>query len=553
MRKDLIMDKYLAYEQLKEKGFELYGHAPAYGGAGTEEVLFSLDVYRSYYVYEHDAKENDFLAYCKKLEENNFELFAKKQVNGNLFATYTDGENIVNVSYISYIDVDRYVVRDMSYVLISVDSTKNSVLPCKCEAFEEITAVSVSVVNMLTIIIKLLDGRFLVIDGSVYSNTDHIYDELCKQNVRDGKPVVAAWMFSHAHGDHVGGFIGILEKYADKVDVQSVIHNFPGEHIYGNNQNYMEGMPNREGDYMTDRSNKIHRLMGENMPSGKFAIAHAGQTFEYPGVKLEVLMTSENIYKTRMFDTNMSSVVYMLTMPGGKMLALGDAVDAESKLLRRIYGKALKCDAVVLAHHAYNGGDEEMYHYAGAKAAIWSHTYEEILNKDLIGNFTNHFDFNSAKYNFIMSSGDAAMTLYADMSEDEIARFARKADVKSPAPVDYEARQNPKVCLTKEHLEKGFGNAPRYYGTGEDTQVLTVNEAEKSYTVTVEGVSEYDFDYYRNSLKRDGYWPKEKIETEDAIHTVYVSPDHTVLIDYLKNSAKIVVTVGRVGKDILVY
>lgn len=547
------MDNYLAFDQLKDKDFDLYGHAPVYEGAGEEEVMFSLDVYRSYYVYEHGAKENDFHDYCKKLTENGFELFASKQANGNLFATYTDGVNIVNVSYISYKDTDRYVVREMSYVLISVDSVKNSTLPCKCEAFSEITAVSVSVVNMLTIIIKLLDGRFLVIDGSVYSNTDHIYDELCKQNVLEGKPVVAAWMFSHAHGDHVGGFIGILEKYADKVEVQSVIHNFPGEQIYGNNQNYMEGMPNREGDYMTDRSNKIHRLMGENMPSGKFVIAHAGQTFEYPGVKLEVLMTSENIYKTRMFDTNMSSVVYMLTMPDGKMLALGDAVDAESKLLRRIYKNDLKCDVVVLAHHAYNGGDEEMYHYAGAKAAIWSSTYEEAFGRGVVGNFTNHFDFNSVKYNFMMSNNDAAMTLYTGMSEEEIARFDRKAEIKSPAPVDYEARQNPKVCLTKAHLDAGFGNAPRYYGTGEDTQVLTVNEAEKTYTVTVEGVGEYDFDYYRNSLKRDGYWPKDQTVTDECIHTVYVSPDHTVLIDYFKNSSKIVVTVGRVGKDVLVY
>ena len=293
--------------------------------------------------------------------------------------------------------------------------------------------------------------------------------------------------------------------------------------------------------------------MGENMPSGKFVIAHAGQTFEYPGVTLEVLMTSENIYKTRMFDTNMSSVVYMLTMPGGKMLALGDAVDAESKLLRRIYKKALKCDAVILAHHAYNGGDEEMYHYAGAKAAIWSSTYEEAFGRRVVGDFTNHFDFNSVKYNFMMSNNDAAMTLYTGMSEEEIARFDRKAEIKSPAPVDYEARQNPKVCLTKAHLDAGFGNAPRYYGTGEDTQVLTVNEAEKTYTVTVEGVSEYDFDYYRNSLKRDGYWPKDKTVTDECIHTVYVSPDHTVLIDYFKNSSKIVVTVGREGKDVLVY
>lgn len=546
-------EKILAKSELEKRNIEEYGKAPAYEGSGVEEVAFSLDAYRSYYVYEHDANESDYYAYCQKLVESGFECFSSKQANGNLFATYTDGENIVNVSYISYKDVDRYVVREMSYVLISVDSVRNSNLPCKAEKFEAVTSVTVSVINMLTIIVKLLDGRFLVIDGSVYSNTDHIYDELCKQNVLEGKPVVAAWMFSHAHGDHVGGFIGILEKYGDKVEVQSVIHNFPGEHQYGNNKNYMEGMPNREGEYMTNRSNTIHRLMNEQGKGDRFVIAHAGQIFEYPGVKLEVLMTAENIYKTRMFDTNMSSVVYMLTMPGGKMLALGDAVDAESKLLRRVYGKDIKCDAVVLAHHAYNGGDEEMYYDTGAKAAIWSSTYEGAFERKLPGDFTNHFDYYGVKYNFMMSNNDAAMTLYQGMSEEEVARFDRKADVRRYAPVDYEARKNPKICLTQKHLDEGFGNAPRYYGTGEDTQVLTVNEAEKSYTVTVEGVSEYDFDYYRNSLKRDGYWPKEKTETEDAIHTVYTSPDHTVLIDFFKNSAKIVVTVGREGKDVLVY
>ena len=152
-----------------------------------------------------------------------------------------------------------------------------------------------------------------------------------------------------------------------------------------------------------------------------------------------------------------------------------------------------------------------------------------------------------------MEYNNLAVFCKTDIQFNTVPCFYRKAEIKSPAPVDYEARQNPKVCLTKAHLDAGFGNAPRYYGTGEDTQVLTVNEAEKTYTVTVEGVGEYDFDYYRNSLKRDGYWPKEKTETDEVIQTVYVSPDHTVLIDYFKNSSKIVVTVGRVSKDVLVY
>ena len=538
----------LAYSLMKEHDSDMYGYAPAYEGTGTEELVYSLDDYKSYYVYEHGAGAGDFHDYCAKLVREGFELYSSNEANGNLFATYTDKDNIVNVAFVSYRDVDKYIVRDVSYVVISVDSVRNSSLPCKAEPYEKICDVQLSSLScVLTAVVRLEDGRFLVIDSCVGSAADTIYEALCRLNVRGGKPVVAAWMFSHAHGDHVGGFIGILDKYADKIEVERVIHNFPGEQIYGENRNYMEGVPNVEGDWMTRRSREIYRLMKEKMPSGRFTIAHAGQIFEYPGVKLEVLMTTENLYKKHMFDSNMSSAIYSLTMPGGRLIALGDAVDGESKTLRKMYGKALKSDLVFLAHHGYNGGDEEMYHDIGAKVALWPCGRAGIEGN--AGSYVNHFDCNSVKYNLCLPDGESEILLYDGMTDAEIKKFDYPHNLpKSDTAVCYDARKNPKHYLTEAQLGEGYGDAPRYYGKGEETETFVIDPESKTYEITISGVTRYEYDYYWNTFKRDGYVRMEESRDGDARYVTFADLLNEAHLSYVDGVIK--VKVGPAGKNV---
>lgn len=537
----------LAYSLMKEHDSDLYGYAPAYEGSGEEELVYGYDLFKSYYVYEHGASEKDYHDYCKKLESCGFELYSSNAANGNLFATYFDGENIVNVSYISYKDTDKYVVRNVSYVLISVDSIRNSTLPCKAEKFEEVTTVKVSLVGFTALMVRLTDGRFLVIDGGM--DRDRIYNALCEQNVLGGKPIVAAWMFSHAHGDHMNGFYHTLEDHADDVVIERIIHSFPGESLYLPYKNYMEGLPNIEGEWMGRRNIKMHAYITEKMPECRYTIAHAGQIFEYAGVKLEVLQTSENLYKTQMIDSNMSSVIYSFTMPGGRMIALGDAVDLASKTLRKIYGDSLKSDAVVLAHHAYNGGDEEMYANIGAKAAIWPLTLEELTAKNMVNDFTNHFDYNSAKYNFIMSRDESAMVLCDGMSAEEIEHFTPKFEVESPFVSNYAARSNPKNYLTEEQYNEGFGDAPRYYGRGEDRDTFAIDHESKTYELTISGVTRYEYDYYWNSLKRGGYVRLEECCDENTPSVVFVDTHNAVRLSYA--DGLLTIKVGPQGVDVL--
>ena len=537
----------LAYSLMKEHDSDMYGYAPAYDGEGVEELVYAYDLFKSYYVYEHGAGEKDYRDYCAKLESCGFALYSSNSANGNLFSTYFDGENIVNVSYISYKDVDKYVVRNVSYVLISVDSIRNSTLPCKAEPFEAITEANVSLVGFTALMIRLLDGRFLVIDGGM--DRDRIYNALCEQNVRGGKPVVAAWMFSHAHGDHMNGFYHTLEDHADDIVIERIIHSFPGESLYMPAKNYMEGAPNPEGEGMNRRNDKMHAYITEKMPECKYTVAHAGQIFEYAGVKLEVLMTSENLYKKQMFDSNMSSVVYAFTMPDGRFIALGDAVDGASKMLRKIYGKSLKCDAVALAHHAFNGGDEEMYYDMGAKVAIWPLSLEDLIDRKLIGNYTNHFDYNSVKYNFIMQKKEPAMVLYRGMSAEEIEYFTPKFDVKSPDAVCYEDRKNPKHYITEAQLAEGYGDAPRYYGKGEESETFVIDPATKTYEVKISGVTRYEYDYYWNSLKRDGYVRMDEHSDGDACYVTFADPLNEVHLSFV--DGVITAKVGPVGKNVL--
>ena len=532
---------------MKEHDSDMYGYAPAYDGEGVEELVYAYDLFKSYYVYEHGAGEKDYRDYCAKLERSGFELYSSNSANGNLFSTYFDGENIVNVSYISYRDVDKYVLRNVSYVLISVDSVRNSTLPCKAEPFEAITEANVSLVGFTALMIRLLDGRFLVIDGGM--DRDRIYNALCAQNVRGGKPVVAAWMFSHAHGDHMNGFYHTLEDHADDIVIERIIHSFPGESLYMPAKNYMEGAPNPEGEGMNRRNDKMHAYITEKMPECKYTVAHAGQVFEYAGVKLEVLMTSENLYKKQMFDSNMSSVVYAFTMPDGRFIALGDAVDGASKMLRKIYGKSLKCDAVALAHHAFNGGDEEMYYDMGAKVAIWPLSLEDLIDRKLIGNYTNHFDYNSVKYNFIMQKKEPAMVLYRGMSAEEIEYFTPKFDVKSPDAVCYEDRKNPKHYITEAQLAEGYGDAPRYYGKGEESETFVIDPATKTYEVKISGVTRYEYDYYWNSLKRDGYVRMDEHSDGDACYVTFADPLNEVHLSFV--DGVITAKVGPVGKNVL--
>ena len=58
-------------------------------------------------------------------------------------------------------------------------------------------------------IVRLSDGRFVVIDGGMaeYDEIEHFFETLNSQNELESVPVIALWFITHPHFDHFNFFV----------------------------------------------------------------------------------------------------------------------------------------------------------------------------------------------------------------------------------------------------------------------------------------------------------------------------------------------------------
>ena len=84
-------------------------------------------------------------------------------------------------------------------------------------------------------------------------------------------------------------------------------------------------------------------------------------------------------------------------------------------------------------------------------------------------------------------------------------------------------------------------------------QTLEMDEAGKTYTITALGVGEYNFDYYCNSLKRDGYKRRDKREEKGVLSAVFSSPLNEVTVKLFRKDERLTITVHPAGENVLIY
>ena len=88
---------------------------------------------------------------------------------------------------------------------------------------------------------------------------------------------------------------------------------------------------------------------------------------------------------------NNTSVVFMLTLGGKKMLFLGDAEPEEGARLLALYKGTdkLKADYVQMAHHGQGGVERDVYEEISPTACFWC-TPDWLWNNDAGGGFNTH-------------------------------------------------------------------------------------------------------------------------------------------------------------------
>lgn len=371
---------------------------PAGEGIELSGVQDIADDSLLYYYTGSGATASTYENYCETLKGEGYTLYSDNTIEGNVYRTYNskDGKHTLYVVYAAYQhaanqNVSGYVssIRVISAPMGSINLVEKEVL--SAQKYTRIADSSITTVRMeystgnfgMDYVVMLEDGSFIIYDGGGNGQTnpanDHVrlYNVLVDlyQRAHNGKSptkenplVIAGWILTHQHWDHICVFRDFCSKYGgyQQVRIEALYANFISETEAFNAYNPDFSLSNKLQTYvdMTNGTFKYYKL-------------HSGMKLHIRNATLEVLYTHEDMFPARIYYFNDSSTVVRFTIrnsQSGKETTatfLGDLYKYGSKVMRALYGSTLKCDIVQVAHHGYQGCETELYKLFSPELLLW--------------------------------------------------------------------------------------------------------------------------------------------------------------------------------------
>ena len=348
---------------------ENYIELPEYNGRAFDKADIDLGQSSVMHIAENTtlSEYEDFLM---DLELNGFVAYTKNQIGDNYYATFLTEVQIVNIMYLDAIAETR----------VTVDNRDEYDLPGLEDdnIYKELTDPSLTVIGIGTsgypggmgYVYKLSNGEFFIIDGGITKDEQCDNKEECSaewlyytlQELADDPDniVVAGWLLTHIHNDHLGAFIDMAKdtKYTDKISVKKVIYSQPNdEHMKHVGKEYRKvWMPDALEGWQPDEVVK----------------AHPGQKFYFADVTVTILGSQDLVLPGVIDSHNNMSVVSKVEFMDYEALYLADAEGLMNAALKTLYGSELKTDILQLAHHGYNNTEAgPVYELADPTIVFW--------------------------------------------------------------------------------------------------------------------------------------------------------------------------------------
>ncbi|MBQ1194694.1 MAG: hypothetical protein IIX44_00445 [Clostridia bacterium] len=358
---------------------------PTFDGAtfsGTYESNLDCDE-----IILEDVTLEGYNAYITKLEGAGFTKYTGSDFSGNLFTTLYNKELTLNVGYYKPYDECRIIMEPFSEETLiglaadnnrpTVTTSQITMLGCEYQKGD-----GSFVGNGLSLLFRLSDGSFVIVDGGHSGSADIWANNLVKaieEQAKDyatGKDIrIAAWFVSHCHGDH-NGMLNSKSSAFKKFTVERVIANFMTDsertksiNAYSNNWSSTEG----SGDDAT-------RTAAANM-GADFIVCHVGQRFFFGDTVFEILYTVESYGPQLVNALNTSTILVraITTDASGKSsttMVMGDVTGPAMAICNKMYGHDMRAQIVQVAHHGYTtwGNDSAMataYKYMAPEIVLW--------------------------------------------------------------------------------------------------------------------------------------------------------------------------------------
>ncbi|MBQ9879878.1 MAG: hypothetical protein IJM45_05525 [Clostridia bacterium] len=301
------------------------------------------------------TEDADFDAYVSLLEEQGFNVYSTNRIENNRFATLTKDGTAVTVSRFSKTRTLRVIVEPEGGLCPLTDPYET-----KCDTLLTGMKGETCVAGEgMGFIIRLADGSFCIIDGGM-GDPDHVDSNklmniLLSQKPADAeKPVIAAWIFTHLHGDHIGVFNCFSLDHHDDVVLERLYFNFPKE----------EETAKSDSPYMLDdtiyRYTQFKKNLADFYADVPVVKLHSGNRFAVRNADFEVLYAYDDLYPKTILDGGMNenSLLLKMTVGSQSVLWTGDFAFNAADLVLSEYDDALSADILQMAHHGWNGTPE---------------------------------------------------------------------------------------------------------------------------------------------------------------------------------------------------
>ena len=211
---------------------------------------------------------------------------------------------------------------------------------------------------MMSFLIITKNNNAIVIDGGRSADMP-----LLKKHI--GGRHISAWILTHAHYDHVSGFLDEFRKNgAADFDIEKVYFNFPPMELTEN-----KNVPWYDG-YFADMTGDLPAFY-EVLPKfkDKAVIPQKGDTLKIDECEIEFLYTWHKGLTANVM--NDSSLVFKVLTPNKSVLFLGDLGPEGGDILFYESHSKLKSDIVQMAHHGHSNVSMEVYAEIMPEACMW--------------------------------------------------------------------------------------------------------------------------------------------------------------------------------------
>lgn len=333
--------------------------------AKSTQIYYNGD--DSYTVTFEGVDKAKYDAYNTALAATGLTQYTAREIDGNLFATYTGRECVVTSIFIKHTNQLKIISEPVAVTALpslTPDLAQNpkNVTPMVTQIGLEVNGNTTNYTNGMSYVIRLDDGRFIIIDGGHprAENAGNLFKILRAQAPDANNIVIAAWIITHAHTDHAGMFFKHFQAYSKSLTVEKFIFDFPTE-----DEAWVgKGMH----DYIVGMKKQIAR----DHANATVYKAHAGQQYLIGNAKIDILYSFELLCPPEINDKfNMTSIMFSIELAGQKLMFLGDCMIESSNMMVDMYGKSLDSDFVQVGHHGATGATTELYAEISPIYVLW--------------------------------------------------------------------------------------------------------------------------------------------------------------------------------------